>query len=302
MAFHESRLLDCVAFGWTGGPSWLTEVVSARSGFESRNGAWAQARHAYEIGLTARPLSEFESIKAAFMVCGGRRDGFRWRDASDYQCSNTEGDPQPIDSNGDPVGTAGLGYGVPTYQAAKTYTFAGVSHARHIRKPSGTFVLRRNGGTVTAGVGAGNYAVSTTTGMITFVADQSRVISSHTVGADHVFTLASAFSPNLAVGGRIYVTGVTGTAADVLNNLSHEVTVVSAAVITVATSTTGLTASGGTAYYYPQPTDTLDCACDFDVPVRFDTDEFRPTIINRQGAEGELLIELPSIPLVEIRV
>lgn len=302
MAFHETRLLDCVAFGWVGGPTWLTEVVSARSGYESRNGAWAQSRHSYEIGLTARPLSQFTAIKAAYMVCGGRRDGFRWRDASDYEVDYADGDPQPIDSLGDPVGTAGAGYGTPTYQLAKKYSFASVSHYRDISKPSGTVVIRRNGSPAAAGASPGNYALSTTTGIVTFVADQNRGISSHTPGADHQFVVASAFSPNFIVGGRVYITGVTGTAADVLNNLSHEITAVSGTTLTIATATTGLTASGGTAYLYPQPADSLDFACEFDVPVRFDTDEFRPVIVDRNGAAGELLIELPSVPLLEIRV
>ena len=146
-----------------------------------------------------------------------------------------------------------------------------------------------------------HYTADALTGLLVFGADQSKAISSHTVGASHVFTLASAFSPNLLVGGRIFVTGVTGTAATVLNDLSHAITNVSSAVITTSTVTTGLTASGGTALFYPQPTEALDFSCEFNVPVRFDVDQFDAVIVDKQKG-GEFLLELPSIPLVELKL
>lgn len=300
MAFQEFRLLDRVAMGAQGGPTFSTALVAVRSGRESRNGNWVQARHSYDIGLVARPLSEFEVIKAAFLVVGGRRDGFRWKDHADYLVTSAQGAPQSI-QGGQQTGVAGFGYGLPGYQLRKLYLAGSGSYLRDILKPvAGSLIVRRAGSPVTAGVAPGNYAVDTT-GVITFVADQTRAISSHTPGAGHVFTLASAFSPNLAIGGRIYVSGITGTAATALNGLSHAVTNVAAAVITTSTVTTGLTASGGNAFYYPQPSESLDFASEFDVPVRFDVDHFDALIRDRQGSEGELLLELPSIPLVEIR-
>jgi uncharacterized protein (TIGR02217 family) len=288
--------------GAQGGPQFSTSVVSVRSGLETRNRNWADVRHRFEIGQVARPLSEFESIRNAFMVVGGRADGFRFKDWTDYTVTAATGDPQPLFGTVQ-VGTPGLGYGVPTYQLRKLYSYASTSYYRDIRKPvAGTLVLRRDSVTVAAGAGAGQYAVDTTTGIITFVADQSRAVSAHTVGVNHQFDLASAFSPNLAIGQRIYVTGVTGTAADLINGLSHAITGVSADLISINLNTAGLTATGGTAYYYPQSTEVLDFACEFDVPVRFDVDAFDAVVVDRQGSEGELLIALPSVPLVEIKI
>jgi uncharacterized protein (TIGR02217 family) len=302
MAFLEARPLDCAKMGAVGGPQFSTSIVSVRSGAESRNRNWTEVRHRYEIGQVARPLSEFTAIRDAFLIVGGRADGFRFKDWTDYTVTTAYGDPQPLHGTTQ-VGTAGVGYGVPSYQLRKLYSFASTSYLRNIRKPvAGSLTVRRATVAVTAGVAAGNYAVDTTTGIITFVADQSRAISSHSVGASHQFTLASAFSPNLAIGGRIYVSGVTGTAAELLNGLSHAVTGVSSALITTSTNTAGLTATGGNAYYYPQPTEALDFACEFDVPVRFDIDYFDAHVIDRQGSEGELLLELPSVPLVEIKI
>jgi uncharacterized protein (TIGR02217 family) len=299
MAFIETRLLPCVAMGAQGGPLFSTDVVTVASGDEQRLQNWVEARHEYEIGLAARILSEFEEIKAAFLACRGRKDGFRFQDRADYLIAQADGFPKPLHGT-EEVGTPGLGYGVPAYQLAKKYTAGSVAYYRDIRKPV-SITLFRAAAPVTAGGGAGQYALSTTTGIITFVADQSRSISAHTVGADHILDLASAFSPNLAIGGRVYITGVAGTAADILNDLSHEVTAVAADIVTIATDTTGLTATGGNAFFYPQPTEALEFSGEFDVPVRFGVDKFDAVILDRRGAQGELILSLPSIPLIEIR-
>jgi uncharacterized protein (TIGR02217 family) len=303
MAFLETpRLSPLISFGARGGPGFQTDVVSVRAGYESRNGNWSQTRHRYEIGLVPRVESEFNLIRNHFMAVRGRLDGFRYKDWADFEVTTANGYMVALHGT-EQVGTGGVGYGTPTAQLSKLYQAGANYYLRDIRKPVvGTLILYRGGSPVTAGVGAGQYAIDTTTGVVTIVADQSRGISSHTVGATHVFTLASAFSPNLAIGGRIYVTGVTGTAATLLNGKSHAVTNVSSAVITTSTVTTGLTASGGTAYFYPQPTETYTFSCEFDVPVRFDVDQFDAVILDRQGAQGELIIELPSVPIIEIRV
>lgn len=295
---HDAELVACIdiGFGTTGGPVFSTDIVALRSGFESRNRNWSRARFKYELGLVARPLSEYMRIKSAFMVCGGRADTFLFKDSTDYTVSASEGQLRGLLS--DAYVSNGAGYGIPVYELAKSYAFASSAYLRPIFSPYSP-VIRRNGSPVTVGASPGNIAISG--GQVTFVADQNRGISSHTTAASHVFTLASAFSPNLAIGGRIYVTGVTGTAAALLNGKSHAITNVSSAVITTSTNTNGLTATGGSAYYYPQPTDSLTWEGQFRLIVRFDTDELLPPIINRNGAQGELLVEVQSCPIVEVR-
>lgn len=301
MAHHSQRLLACIdqGFGWQGGPGFLTGIVATRGGFESRNRYWAIAKFSYEIGLVARPVSEFAAIKAAFMVCGGRADTFLFRDATDYSATVSNGMLRALEN--EVFLATGIGYGTPVYELAKSYAFASSTYYRPILAPTSNVIVYRGGSPVTEGLSAGQ--IDLTDGTVTFVADQSRAIVSHVAGINHQFTAASAFSPNfVGTTGRVYITGVTGTAADVLNNQSHAVTSVTGAQITTGTNTTGLTASGGTAYYYPQPTETLTFAGDFDIKVRFDVDEIMPTVINRTpGSSGELIIELPSITLKEVR-
>ena len=301
MAFLEVRLSPQISYGARGGPGFNTDTVAVRSGYESRNANWSQTQHRYEIGLTVRKQSQFDLIRNHFMAVRGKLDGFRYKDWADYKITTANGYPIGLHSTSQ-VGTAGAGYGTPTTQLAKIYSTGANFYLRDIRKPvAGTLALYRGGVLVNAGIGLGQYAIDLTTGIVTIVADQSSSISSHTVGTTHVFTLASAFSPNLLIGGRIYVAGITGTAAALLNDLSHTITNVAGAVITTTTVTTGLTATGGIAYFYPQPTETYRFSCEFDVPVRFDVDQFDAVIVTKQFA-GELFLELPSVPLVEIRV
>lgn len=302
MAFVETPSFpDCIALGAKRKRITSTQIVTLASGLEITNRNWSQKLRQYDIGSAVRTTADYDIILRWFEALDGPADGFRFKDWSDFQATSAVGLLQPVLS-GVRVGTAGGGFGVATYQLVKRYAVGSKSSDRDIRKPvSGTTAVRRNAGAVTVGAGAGQIAIDTTTGLITFAADQTRSVSSHTVGASHVFTLASAFSPNLAIGGRLWVTGVTGTAASLLNSTPLQITNVAAAVVTVAVNTTGLTATGGTASFFPQPNEPLDWAGDFDVPVRFASDELDDIIIERSGTDS-FFLDASSILLREIRI
>lgn len=286
MTFKETpRFPDVIARGAEGGPMFFTDIAEGSAGDEQRNIGWEVPRHKYRVSINARVLSEIQSNRAFFYATRGAGIAFRFKDHTDYICTQTEG----------ALGTATTGTGVQVYQLTKWYTSGSDIFKRPIVKPVSPIVAYRNASPITVGAGAGQIAVSYAAGTVTFVADQFRTINSHTVGANHVFTLASAFSPNLAIGGRIFVTGVSGTAATTLNSLAHVITGVSGAIITTSTVTTGLAASGGTAFFYPQPTDTLAWSGQFDVPVRFESDWFRA--MAETGRHGSW----PSIELIETR-
>lgn len=300
MSFIETPSFpDSIARGATRTLRTRTEIVTGQSGVEQRNALARYRTRSYEVRLPPRASATWADWANFVESLRGPADGFRMKDFADYEATHTNGKLHPYVS-GALGGTIGYGYGVPTFQLAKVYTAWATAYPRRILKPiSSGLTIKRGGVTCTAGVAAGNYALSTTTGVVTFVADQSKAINTHTVGASHKFTLATAFSPNIAVGGRLYVTGVTGTAATLLNSLPLEVTNVSTTEITVAVTTTGLTASSGTAYFYPQPTEALTWAGNFDVPVRFDSDELVDVIVHRT-ASGDVIMEAPAIGLVEL--
>lgn len=300
MSFIETpRFPDSIARGAQRTLVTRTEIVTGSTGVEQRNALMANKKRTYEVRLPARTSTTWADWLQFVESLRGPADGFRFKDWGDFTTPIAQGVLYPYVSSA-LSGTVGYGYGVPTYQLARKYTAWAVSQPRIIRKPISTgLVVKRGGVTQTAGTAPGNYAVSTTAGTITFVADQNRNVSSHTIGSSHVFNLATAFSPNLGVGGRIYVTGVTGTAATLINGLPLEVTNVATSAITVSLNTTGLTATGGIAYFYAQPTEALTWSGDFDVPCRFASDEQIDVIVHRMSG-GDMIMEAPSIQLVEL--
>lgn len=301
MALSTARFPSCVSFGAISGPLFSTVRTVVASGHDDVVIRYEQPLHRYTFEHANRTQTEHDELLKFFMAVKGMGHRFPVKDHTDYICLVVDSAVQALHS-GLTVGTAGLGYGTADYVLQKKYTVGGLTTYRNIHAPQSGFILYRGGSPVTFGVSPGNAAIDSQTGKITFVADQTRVISSHTVGASHVLTLASAFSPNIAIGQRVYITGVTGTAATTLNGLSHAVTNVSGAVVTIGTTTTGLTASTGDAFFYPQASETLTWAGEFDVICRFLSDEASFEIVDRAGTQGGLLYSWSGINLTEVRV
>lgn len=260
------RFPDNVAYGALLGPEYRTEVVEEYSGAQQRNIAWDQGLLVFAVRM---PLSDDQmaELTAWHRVCKGRAHAFRVRDRSDYRALEAT-------NRWGRLGTSDNGTGVPAYQLTRKYLIGSLSEYRSIRKPvaSPAVQIYRGGVLQTAGAGAGNYAIVTTTGVVTFVADSSSNVTAVTPGASTVVTLAGALS-GLAIGGRLYLSGLGGTIGAALNSLAHPVSNVSGAIYTLSTVTTGLAwTSGGTGAKYAQPTEALHWLGAFDVACRFEDD------------------------------
>ena len=288
MSFIETpRFPEKISMHATGGPQWSTDVVITASGVESRNQNWQRALCQFDVGHAARVPADFKKVRDFYRAMRGRFHGFRFKDWSDYSATVSEGVM---------YGTAGT----PSYQMTKAYTAGSLTEYRYIYKPINPCLFYRNGTTVTIGGAAGNISVNYTTGAITFVADDSRSISSIAVGSSTDLTLSGSLA-GATTGKLIYFTGITGTAATLLNALPLTIVSNIVNVVRVAVNTTGLTASGGTAFMYPQVSDVLTWSGDFDVPCRFDTDMMDVEIIDRSIAQG-LIVGWQSIAVREIRL
>jgi uncharacterized protein (TIGR02217 family) len=287
VSFLESpRFPEFISYGAVGGPEYKTDVVALDSGSEQRNIRWDQAKARYNVEMPLRD-DRREILLAFFRALKGRGHGFRLKDWADYKATQANGR----------LGLATAASGVPAYQLYKFYEAGALSEYRIIRKPVvGKVEIYRGGMLQAAGAGAGNYAIDTTTGIVTFVADASRAVSNVSIASSAVITLASAIA-GLTGGMRLYLSGINGTAGAVLNNLAHAITGVSGAQYTIGTSTVGRTyTGGGTGATYAQPSETLAWAGEFDVPVRFDADYLPLTI------EAQKLYRAQQVQLVEIRV
>lgn len=294
MAFIDARLPEVVERRAQMGPAFSTRVVALRSGAEHRNINRARARIEATISKLGLSEADYYTLLAWFRLARGRAHSFRVKDWTDYSTSQTTGALQGVRA-AVVSGTVGVGWGEPVYQIVKKYTAGSFYTTRELRAlVTGSLTIKRDLATVTAGAGAGQVAIDLLTGRITFVADASESVSAVTVGATTQVTLANPLS-GVATGGRLYLTGLTGADAALLNGLSHAVTNVAGAVYTLSTNTAGKTiTAAGSGRKYPQPTEALTVAAEFDVPMRFDVDALPATL------EAFNLISAEGVPLIEV--
>lgn len=273
---------ECLAFGAVAAPEWKTVLAENQGGWTQANQVWVYNKHSYDVSTAVRTRSDYLMVLEHFNEVRGRANTFPFRDPMDFEVPENYGY---------------LVYVSPgVYQLAKRYGTVN-PYYRKITRPD-VVALDRNGLPMTPGGGAGQYSLDATTGKVTVQPDQTRTINSHTVGATHQFTLSSALSPNVTVGGYVFASGVTGTGASALNGIPLEVTAVSGANVSVAVNTTGLTASGGTLAVRAQPSE-MSWIGTFWVPVRYGIDRLPGQIVNSNGQE--LFAQATSITLTEDR-
>jgi len=261
---------------------YSTSIVSMPNGYEYRIPRTSYAKRRFEVDSIFKSISERDAFLRFFHALQGPFDTFRIRDWSDYLTTQTDG----------LLGTGLTGTGVPTYQLHKRYSYNTLTRDRRLLKLVSATIYR-SASPVTVGVAPGNVAINLNTGVVTFVADETQTASSHSVGASHQVTLASALS-GLVIGGKLYLSGVSGTAATLLNSIAHTITNIAGSTYTLSVTTTGLTATGGTGAKYPQPTETLSHVSEFHVPVRFEND------VLRYNNESPELTSASDITMIEV--
>ena len=275
-------------------------------GYAKINVNWRHTLREFELGVVPMIVSAWSEIEALFEATDGGAFGFLMRDPKDSAASGTEGLLTPWAGAAAIAGAVpGFGWGVPTYRLGKRYTFGPRFTDRLITRPMAGAVLRRAAAVVTQGaILPGNAAISLATGTVTFVADQTQAVATITTGATTVLTFANGTGIVAATvpGERLYLTGVTGTGAALLNGLSHSVSAVNAGAFTVTLSvnSTGLVAGAGTAARYPQPTQSLTWSGKFWTPVHFANDMLDWDIL-RSGPADTRIVAGPSVMLQEVR-
>lgn len=288
MAFRDELFPTQISYGCKSSPRYETTIVARKSGHETRNADWSRSRRGFDVANRVRIQAEYDEVLDFFLSVGeGQTYSFRFLDWLDYQVVLSRG-----------LMGGGLGDGGPVYQLVKRYLRGAYTKDRDITKlVAGTIVGYRNAAAITVGSGAGQIAIGLTTGQITFVADATQSITGHTPGASHVFTTASDLA-GLGIAGKVYLTGVSGSADSALNSIAHTIANKTGSgpyTWTVSTATTGLSASGGTAAKYPQASDELRWTGQFHNVVRFNIPEF-PAVLNQGN-----IIDIQSIPLIEVR-
>lgn len=118
MSYLRAYIEKCPGFGWQGGPSFKTRIVSMANGRERRNAEQAYARHAYSAPFRNIRPADYANIKQMHLVCRGMLHAFKFKDLLDYQAGNE---------------VFGAGTGAQTvFQLRKISTIDGVSYTRNV--------------------------------------------------------------------------------------------------------------------------------------------------------------------------
>lgn len=277
--------------------------TSQQGGFATANVIWTTTLRQYELGTAPMTIDQWQAIEGLQEVTDSGAYGMLMKDPKDSIASLAQGKLYPYTT--DLVGAIGVGYGVPVYKLYKRYTSVGSTRTkdRKITRPILGAALKRGGIAVTLGASASNAAIDYDTGTVTFFADSSSAVTAMTAGATTQITLTAALA-GLAIGERLYLSGLTGTAASTLNGASHVISDITGGGLNVyhlTVNTTGLSwTSGGSGYDYPQASETLTWSGSFYVPVQF-AEDFIDWEMVRSGQEDSRLLSGPSVPLIEVR-
>lgn len=147
MSFIESRLLECVSYGFQGGPTFATQIVTLRTGAERRNAMRSLPLYRFSASYRNINPTDHASVIEVFNACLGAAHGFRFKDWADYSATAESLGAAPAGST--PV------------QLIKTYTRLSLSTERTIKKPvTGTVTVYKDGSPVAG-------TLDTTTGIFT---------------------------------------------------------------------------------------------------------------------------------------
>ncbi|MDG4574492.1 MAG: DUF2460 domain-containing protein [Defluviicoccus sp.] len=171
-SFAEVRFPPEISYGATAGPEFSTTVITVRSGAEQRNRNWAAARLRFDASTGIKTRAQAEAIIAFFRARGGRAQGFRFKDWSDYRASSQ------VLGTGDGART--------TFQLVKRYVSGTEEDARLITKPvAGTTKIFVNSQQQTSG-----WSVDTASGLVTFT---SAPANGAVITADFEFDVPARF-------------------------------------------------------------------------------------------------------------
>ncbi len=182
LAIDEVVFPTQVSYGSRGGPGWKTEVVELATGYERRNGLWANQRAKYDAKYGVRNATDLSNVRSFFNARRGKLRGFRYLDWLD---GSSRG---PVSLGWGPTDQV-IGHGdgaTTTFQLVRTYqtTSDPAPYIRPILKPIAV-TIALNGTTLTSG-----WSCNLTTGLVTIA---SAPLTGATMTAGFIFHVPVRF-------------------------------------------------------------------------------------------------------------
>lgn len=147
-----------IAYGFPGGPEFITDVVVLDNRNEQRNSFSDQPLHSWDVGFLLKEQPEFYNVRRFFNACRGRAHPFRFKDWEDFKSCAVYATNGFADQS---LGAATAGQ--TAFQLVKSYAQDDYETFSDVTKPIGSTVrIGVNGVEVTSG-----WTVDETTGIIT---------------------------------------------------------------------------------------------------------------------------------------
>lgn len=162
MAFHNIRFPVNISYNSSGGPGFMTRVISLDSGSEIRQGRLSLPKYQYNAAYAIRQYEDLEEVKNFFVARNGALHSFRYKDPAAF---TTAADHVGATSYLDQVIDASADSGQTVFQLCKRITSGSVTVVLPITKPvDGTVTIGVNGSLESAS----NYTIDYNTGQLTF--------------------------------------------------------------------------------------------------------------------------------------
>jgi uncharacterized protein (TIGR02217 family) len=264
--FLEERISTCIDYGSAFSESFAVQEVSTANGNSHRSMRHPYPTLRFDLGYSNRLTDEqIDLVLDLYKRVGGRFGGFRLKHHAEFTTNNYRDAPAFNDQIAVLVSPG-------VYQITRWYGTQGDSATprRRIRKPVVGTVLVGIRNTTTGDHPIMAFSVDTTTGLITLSANKTDAIAGITQAAQAVVDVGSN---TFLVGESVFISGVVGMTQ--INNRRATVTAKPDSThITVNINSTAFSAyvSGGTVNTQPQTGESVVAGCEFDIPVRFESD------------------------------
>ena len=263
--FLEERLSDLIRYGSSWQDDFAVNIVATSGGQEYRSLIHPYPVRKFDISYMLDSARLWSELMGTYYRAHGQFAGFRARCFDEFSSNGPKGTPTAFDQPMLAVTAGSLYQLVKQYGTDKAAGATGYPY-RQIKKPVA--------GTVLVGIGAtairsADWSVDTTTGRVTFAADQTKAITSISQAAQAVIDVGAAHG--FVAGQSVHISGVVGMTG--INNQRALITTTGATTITVAINSTGYGtySSGGVVHTRPQTGETVSAGYEFDFAVRFDT-------------------------------
>lgn len=265
MAFLEERFPIQIDMGSMPGVSFANEITLTQSDNRYARSIHPYPKLRYGLGLRNRTESWFiANVLDFYMRAKGANSGFRIKHHADFTTNAYRDAPTFSDQPMAATATAGV------YQLMRWYGDPADSEAarRRIKKPvAGTVLVGITDESANEVQQLNGWSVDTTTGLVTFDANQTHAITNISQAANAVVTIGAH---SLVADDTVHFSSVTGMTE--INGLRGTVQSVTGTTITVDIDSSGFTvySSGGDVNTRPQANEEPTAGCEFDIPVWFE--------------------------------